>query len=180
MRRLLQVGKYALLQRAPIELCVKSPAVFLRRAEAGIPELGPVLLVRLELVTNSLDLIVHRPVHLTFGDLDFHLVRFLHENLLVDQLIERVTRKRSLPRRIGRKREARRALLIDEREYVTPEKRLRSDDGDNPVYRYPGDARPGGSGCWRRRRGRRSRSRRRRRRHLGSKLRRDAQQRDKK
>src|SRR5688500_2175596 len=174
MGRLLQVGKYALLQRAPVELHVKSAAVFLRRSEAGIPELGPVFLVRLELVADSLDLIVHRPVHLTFGDLNFHLVRFLHENLLVDQLIERVTRKRSLPRRIGRKREARRALLIDEREYVTPEKGLRSDDGDNPVYRYPGDARPGGSGCWRRRRGRGRRS------HLGSKRRRGTQQRDKK
>src|SRR5687767_289473 len=180
MRRLLQVGKYALLQRAPIELCVKSPAVFLGRPEAGIPELGPVLLVRLELVTNSLDLIVHRPVHLTLGDLDFHLVRFLHEDLLVDQLIERVTRKRSLTRRIGRKREAGRALLIDEREYVAPEKRLGPDDGDNPVYWYPCDTGPGGSGCrsrWRGRgRGRRCRSWS----NLGSKRRRDSQQRDKK
>src|SRR6266511_3635244 len=84
-RRLLKIGENTLLERAPVELRVQRPPIFLRSAEAGLLELSAVFVHGLELVAYALELIVDRPVHFALRDFDLHLVRLLHENLLVDE-----------------------------------------------------------------------------------------------
>src|SRR5688500_9157538 len=107
-----------------------------RTSHAGVPELGAVLLFGLKLAAYVPDLPVNRGRDLRFARLELQLLRFLHEDFLVDELTENAAREGGLPRRVGRKRHSLCPALVDRGEQLRPQHWLVTDDCNDAVDRY--------------------------------------------